>query len=610
MNKSTFKINPIRAAVIGATLLAANGAAMATTVSTSLEFICPFPLIGDQNIIAQISGDFPEIVDISKTNAVGPIHIDTVNIIPDKARQGLAFVDATTITGTATSYNSIHAVAEDLDLTTVLTIEPTTIPTDESGPFNVLADGDAPIVYVNESHVGPVSITVDDLVMDLRNLKADGSVAPAPVGEFIADCTLAEGQDNTLVTLEVVNGPGTTDEPADIHIVGEVAALDFGSMQLGQSATKTITITNAGDLDLGINAISISGTGAAAFTETNTCTTISGGSTCTIEVTYTASEAGAQSASLTIESTDQDEPLVSVALTATAQVELTPEIDVNVTSIDFGTIDAGTSKTETITITNTGGAALTVSGIDVTGSEFTKTSDTCSIIAAGSSCNTQINYTSVVGISSGTATITSDDEGDSSIAIPLSGTGKEIEEEKLIVHADLSVDGDTYIAASKATMPLSGNISADIDILSGNLTGDLLLNPTVGKFEVISGWSRYLATAQVEFEPVDSVEGTLIDGKLIATTSAYIKLPKVTKTLFGLVNWPIGGGKNCRTKEPVSFNITSVDGEHFEALLGGNVTGNYTLPKLENCGPLTSILNLKMAGPDNKISLSLVPSFD
>ncbi|MCP5205906.1 MAG: choice-of-anchor D domain-containing protein [Hahellaceae bacterium] len=586
-----------------------NSIALAAPVSASLNFTCPFPLIGDQTIIAKITADFPEEVVLGNNPVLGPINIDAITVVPDKARQGLAFVDATTITGTANSINTFHTVVGDIANNTDLTIVPTNVPAGESGPFDVPASGVAPSQTFDESHIGTVSLSVDDLILNLVNLKANGQKAPAPIGEFTADCALVAGQDNTLTSFEVV-GDTVVVDPADIAV--NVASVNFGSMQLGQSETKTVTITNAGDLDLGINAISITGTDSFAFTETNSCTTISAGSTCIIEVTYTASEEGTQNAVLVIESTDTDEPTVSVALSGSGQVELKPEIDVSVTSLDFGTIEAGTSASKTITISNTGGAALTIEGLEVAGTEFSKSSDNCSIVAAGASCSAQVTYTSVVGASTGTVTITSDDEDEATTTIPLSGIGEEviIVDPGLVVDVDLSVSGSTYITANKGTMPLNGNIASKIDLFTGNLTGDLILDPTQGSFEIISGWSRYMATAQVEFEPVGITEGKLVNGKLTATSTAYIKLPKVTKTLFGLINWPIGGGENCRTAEPVTFTVTSPEGEPFDALLGGRVIGTYDLPKLENCGALTSILSLKLKGNGNTIDLNMTPILD
>jgi len=101
--------------------------------------------------------------------------------------------------------------------------------------------------------------------------------------------------------------------------------------------------------------------------------------------------------------------------------------------------------------------------------------------------------------------------------------------------------------------------------------------------------------------------GTLIDGNLTANSSLYVEVPKVTVRLFGL-KIPVGGGQDCRTADPVNIELASVEGTNFSLSEGGDVTGNYTLPPLQNCGPLTDVLNQFLAGPDNGIDLTLTPN--
>ncbi|UZE95341.1 choice-of-anchor D domain-containing protein [Alkalimarinus alittae] len=633
MKVTNFKLNPLRAAVIGAALMAANNVAMAAPVTKALDFVCPFPLIGDQTITATITADYPEELILDETgNAVlGEIFIDTISLIPDKARLGLSIVDATTITGTATSVNTFKTVVGDITNNAHLVLETTTIPTGESGPFDVPASGYAAAQAFDTSHTGTVSLAVDDLVLDLTNLKANGQVAPDPVGQFVADCALVPGQQNVLTSFEVRPDIIIPEVPADIEV--DQAAVDFGTIQLGQQTSKTITITNAGELPLVISAMSIGGVDASFFSHDNNCSTIPGMSTCTVTVTYNASEEGTQNAVIVIESNDLDDPALEVALTGTGEVEVFPEIDV-VQSIDFGTIEAGTSAVKVLTVNNIGGAALTVTGLDVAGSGFVKTADNCTTVAAGASCSAEITYTANEGASTGTVTISSDDADEPSSVVALSGVGEVIivdpceldpdscvidpcvedpascEVDPIGVELNYNVSGSSYIAANHGTIPLNGIITNNFDLASGTFVGNLLLDPTQGSFEIIKGWKTYLATAQIEFEPVGETVGTLIDGKLTAVSTAYVKLPKVTKTMFGWINWKIGGGENCRTVEPVTFTVTSLDGENFNPLLGGKVTGTYDMPAIENCGLLTSILSKKLEGAGNTIELDMAPILD
>lgn len=626
MKITNFKLNPLRAAVMGAALMAANNVAMAAPVTKALDFICPFPLIGDQTITANITADYPEqlVLDASGVATLGEIFIDTINIIPEKGRLGLSIVDATTITGTATSLNTFRTVVGDITNNADLVIPPTTIPTDEAGSFEVPASGTAPAQAFDASHTGVVTLTVDDLVMDLTNLKANGQVAPAPVGEFVADCALAPGQDNALVTFEVVSDVIIIPEtPADIEL--DQTAVDFGTIQLSEQKSKTIVITNAGEMDLNISAIRIDGVDASVFTQDSNCSTIPGLSTCALTVTYNASEEGTQNATLVIESNDEVDPSVSVALSGTGEIEVFPEIDV-VQSVDFGTIAAGNSKTEVLTVNNLGGAALTVSSLEVSGEGFVGTNSNCSTVAAGASCSVDITYSASIGQGTGAVTILSDDADEAETIVTLTGFGEEVVVDPCIADPDsctppppppgpgvelnYNVSGSSYIAANHGTIPLNGIITNDFDLATGKFVGNLLLDPTQGSFEIIQGWKRYLATAQIEFEPVGETVGTLVDGKLTAVSTAYVKLPKVTKTMFGWINWKIGGGENCRTVEPVTFTVTSLDGENFNPLLGGKVTGSYDMPAVENCGLLTSILSKKMEGSGNTIELDMKPILD
>jgi len=620
MKTITFKLNPIRAAIMGSILMAANGAAVAAPVNTTLEFTCFFPIIENQTIIANISGDYPESIEIPVDGSpveLPPTAIEVIATVPDRARAGLSFASAESIKGVAHSINTFHTAAGDIPNNTDLDIPETEVPAG-SGPFDMPANGVTPAQSFDLNHLGAVSLTVDDLIMDIVTLRADGSVAAAPIGEFTTDCTLNPGQDNVLTTIQV------TTPLLEPEIEVEPTGVDFGGNLLGvPSEGSVVTIRNIGGQALGVNGISVIGADDDAFSETNNCTTVAAGESCTATVTYTASAEGPQNASLEINSTDADEPTVLVTLSGTGAVEEKPEIEVTPIALDFAKVVEGTITEQTVLIKNTGTAPLVISvDVDNTqGAEFSAT-ENCSSIAAGDSCTETVTFEAVEGVSAGNVVISSNDDDEATTLVSLSGEGEKeiiiIDEceldpslpecnDDLIIKADLDVEGSTYIAANHGTVPLTGVINSEINVTQGTFTGDLNLDPTQGSFEIIQGWKRYQATAQIEFEPVGETVGTLVDGVLVATAQAYVKLPKVTKTLFGWINWKIGGGDECRTKEPVTFTIASADGVYFEALTGGEVTGTYTMSELENCGLLTSILSSKLAGPGNTISLDLTP---
>lgn len=599
--------NKLRAAVVGSMMLAASGVASAAPVTLNLDFQCPFPLIGSQLIKAKISADYPAEQSINAP--LGPIAIDTITVVNDPSRQGLALVGAVQVTGTATSFNTIVTPKRNIAQNTLLTVVPTAVPS-TSGAFDVPAKGTAEAVTLNANDLGAGKITVNDLVLNLKNYKADGSVAPAPIGEFTADCTLVAGQNNTLATFTFVDSvtppppPPPVEDPAEISL--DATSLNFGTVLMGQTAQRKVTVSNTGGEALGVNGVSIEGAGAAAFVQSNNCTTVAAGASCDVNVTFNASEEGAKNATLKIASDDATNPNVSVALAGVGQLQPMPEIGVSGASVDFGSIEIGTSADRTITVTNSGTAALNVTDASLANNDaFVIKSTSCDIVAPGASCAIVVTYTAASSASaSDTLTIASNDEDEAVVTVALTGKGSE--PVSTIFPIAFSVEGSTYIAKSKNTLPLVGVIDSQLDLMSGQFDADLLLEPTSSTFPVIQGFNKLTATANVEFENVGKTTGSIVDGKLTATSKAYVKVPKVTGSLFG-IKLTLGGGANCKTKEVVSFTVTSPEGQTFQPMGGGVVEGVYSLPALQNCGLLTSVLNQFLTGDGNTISLGLVP---
>lgn len=587
-------------AITAAALMAASGAATAEPVSLTLEYTCPFPLIGDQPIIAEISADIPTEAQVGEP--LGPFQIEALTTVNEDSRTGLKLVGSETIEGVATSTNIIRTVTGDTNITVPLTIPQSPIPS-ESGAFTVPATGEAEAQTFTADQVGEGSILVGGLVLDMTARTADGSVAPPPIGEFVADCTQVAGQDNVLQTFQVV-GEQSTDpviglEPAE--------TVDFGEVQSGLTAEQTVTVSNTGGADLGINNISLGGTNPAAFMQSNNCTTVAPGESCSVDLTYYADGDGEQTATLTVDSTDPENPSVELQLTGTSYTVATPNISTSPEEVSFGAVQVGTTAEQTVTVSNTGAAALNIAAININGatSEFMQTND-CAMVDPDASCTVTVTYTPAAAeAASAELVIESDDPDTASLTVPLSGEGDD--GSSGTVDFLLDIDGSTYIKASDSTLPINGTIDAVLELATGMYTADLNIEPTQGSFRVIKFFKRLKATANVEFEPVEQTTGTLIDGTLTAESKLVVKVPKVTINLFGF-KLPIGGGDQCQTIEPVTINMQSPEGETFKPLEGGNLTGTYALPPLENCGGLTDILNLFLAGDGNEINLGLTPN--
>src|SRR5690606_32407517 len=162
----------------------------------------------------------------------------------------------------------------------------------------------------------------------------------------------------------------------------------------------------------------------------------------------------------------------------------------------------GTPTAQTITISNTGDAALDVKSVNVAGAnagDFSANSS-CSIVAAGASCNVVVNFAPAAeGARSAELVIVSNNgKEDSTATVALSGIGKiEVEEpeepgpvdpgpvDPVLIDIGFNLAGLTHVGPKGNELALAGRIDSKLDLMSGNFTADLVLNNTTAHIPVI-----------------------------------------------------------------------------------------------------------------------------
>ena len=195
------------------------------------------------------------------------------------------------------------------------------------------------------------------------------------------------------------------------------ASVSFGGQAVGTtSPSQAVTLSNAGGAPLTISAISITGD----FSQTNSCgTTLAAGGNCTITVTFRPNAAGTRQGILTVADNASGSPQ-TVSLAGTG---LVPIASLSPTSLSFGSQVIGTaSASQTLTLSNTGGAPLAISGIAISG-DFSQSGSCGSTLAAGGSCAINITFVpSAAGARTGTLTVSSSSSG-GQVTASFSGTG-------------------------------------------------------------------------------------------------------------------------------------------------------------------------------------------
>ena len=198
------------AAVLGATSgivgTLGAGSAAAQPASSTLQYTCAFPEIGNEPITATISMDVPPSLAVGASSP--PFAIDASAAVNGAFSFGLRYLlGVRTIEGSLDTETSVNAPQGTIGVPVHLAITPTGIP--GSGSFDIPATGTAPRLSFTEP--GSATVTAGAFTLHLVPLDANGNIASP--GKINVPCTLNAGQ-NDVVTSFDITGTGTTTDPA------------------------------------------------------------------------------------------------------------------------------------------------------------------------------------------------------------------------------------------------------------------------------------------------------------------------------------------------------------------------------------------------------------
>jgi len=253
------------------------------------------------------------------------------------------------------------------------------------------------------------------------------------------------------------------------------SALTFAGQLVGStSTTQTVTLTNTGTVGLNITNLAISGD----FTQTSTCgTSLAVGARCSISITFKPAATGSRSGTLTVTDTNNAD---SGSASTTGTVSLTgtgtaPGVSLSPASLPaFASEGVGSkSVVQTIALSNSGSAGLSVSSIAITGTnaaDFSETNTCGTSVAAGYNCTISITF-APAAINSRSATLTITDNNNAiansvqTVALTGTGTAPEV----TVAPGSVPFGGEnvgTASSASTITLTNSGNASLAISSIT------------------------------------------------------------------------------------------------------------------------------------------------
>lgn len=238
-------------------------------------------------------------------------------------------------------------------------------------------------------------------------------------------------------------------------------ALEFGQVRLGSDSTLALQIVNAGDGSLNVNGIGIQPE-VGSFTISPAVLDLASGETGEVLFTFTPTDLAAFQGEVLIGSNDPETPLLSIPVTAEG-IEGGPDIALDTTALDFGSVSVGGSSSRVFTIENAGDEELAISSTSTqqgSGAFALMSDPRGQSIPPGATYPVLVTYspTSTEG-DNGTLTLVSNDPDSPSVSVAFIGNGGGTASYPIatIVAADTALPGETATLDGSGSYDPGGN---------------------------------------------------------------------------------------------------------------------------------------------------------
>ena len=308
-----------------------------------------------------------------------------------------AAVPALTVSATSLTFGSVQvnntAAAQSVILTSSGTA-PVTVNSPLLSGAGFTVSGATFPVMLNPGQAATLSVQFD----------------PATVGAATGQLTITSDSSSRAMAVIGLSGTGTS-------VPANLTALSCTSSSLTGASSDSCTVTLSNGASSGGFVVSLASSNAAVAVPT-TLTVPAGANTA--RFTAAISSVGtAQSATLTATAG-------SASKTFTMQLNAAvPTLSVNATNVGFGNVEVNSGATQSVVLTSTGTAPITISAATVTGAGFTLAPVTFPLtMTSGETATLEVSFDpKIAGSANGQVTIISNSSTGNTAVIPLSGTG-------------------------------------------------------------------------------------------------------------------------------------------------------------------------------------------
>ena len=252
----------------------------------------------------------------------------------------------------------------------------------------------------------------------------------AQVTGSIISLNLEDGQrgDQDLVANGIIQDPGgpAVGPAGSQHVRLSPPILEFGYVMIGEIADLDLTVMNGGSSNLSVDSITTPDVPFSIITDNCSGEVLVPDGSCLVTVRFTPSRLGEDRKVMLVLSDDPSFPSLGVTLLGTGTPAPQAEIEVTPASLEFGNVDVGSYLELSINVTNTGMETLHVGSAGGLSVPYSIIEDNVSgaVIHTGGNAQLIVRFEpQSSGVTNGSLEIPSDDPDNTTLVVPITGTG-------------------------------------------------------------------------------------------------------------------------------------------------------------------------------------------
>ncbi len=300
------------------------------------------------------------------------------------------------------------------------------------------------------------------------------TTAGAATGQIVIGSNSTSGSTSTVA----LTGTGTTvsSPQTSPQLTVSSTSLNFGSVTVNMGSTQSLTLTSTGTAPVTVSSAAISGAGFTIVAQTFPMT-LNPTQSVTIQVQFNPATTGAASGQIAISSNSTSGSTSMVALAGTGSAasgpQTSPQLAVSATSLSFGSVTVNTGSTQSLTLTSTGTAPVTVSSAAISGAGFTIVAQTFPVtLNPTQSVTIQIQFKpTAAGAASGQITINSNSTTGGTALVALGGTGTTGNPQLTLGSASVTFGSVAVNTPTTQTLTLTSSGTTAVTVNSAAITG-------------------------------------------------------------------------------------------------------------------------------------------